>query len=78
MALYSAKQLAAMLNVSAYTIQALIRAGEFGETVNVARQHLVTEDGLAAFVADHTGPAHAGRTAARPARRRVHADPGPI
>lgn len=43
MALYSAKQLAAMLNVSAYTIQALIRAGEFGETVNVARQHLVTK-----------------------------------
>lgn len=78
MALYSAKQLAAMLNVSAYTIQALIRAGEFGETVNVARQHLVTEDGLASFVAAHTGPAHEGRTAARPARRRVHTDPGPI
>ena len=29
-------------------------------------------------VAAHTGPAHEGRTAARPARRRVHADPGPI
>lgn len=58
---------------------ALIRAGEFGETVNVARQHLVTEDALAAFVAEHTGPAHDGEVGTyRPRRRTQHRDPGPI
>lgn len=78
MTLYTATQLAELLGVKIKTVQALIRAGEFGETVNVARRHLVTEEGLAAFVDAHTGPAY-NREARAPAQnRRRHVNPGPI
>lgn len=79
MTLYTATNLAEMLGISRSTVQALIRAGEFGETVNVARQHLVTESGLASFVDSHTGPAyHRTNRADAPARRSKHTNPGPI
>ena len=58
MTLYTADRLAEMLGVRKSTVQQLVRAGEFGPTVNVARKHLVTEDGLAGFIARRTGPAH--------------------
>ena len=60
MTLYTADRLAEMLGVQKSTVQQLVRAGEFGPTVNVARKHLVTEDGLAGFIARRTGPAHSG------------------
>lgn len=56
MTLYTAERLAEMLGVQKSTVQQLVRAGEFGPTVNVARKHLVTEDGLAEFIARRTGP----------------------
>ena len=76
---YTVAQLAERYGMSKASIARRVRAGEFGETINAGpRTHLVTAAGVAKFDADHTGPAHEGRTAARPARRRVHADPGPI
>lgn len=41
MTLYTADRLAEMLGVQKSTVQQLVRAGEFGPTVNVARKHLV-------------------------------------
>lgn len=76
---YTIDQLAERYGMSRASIARRVRAGEFGETINAGpRTHLVTAQGVAAYDAAHTGPAHKGRTAARPARRRVHADPGPI
>lgn len=78
MTLYTCTQLAELLGVKIKTVQALIRAGEFGETVNVARNHLVTEEGLSAFVAAHTGPAYNREGRAPAQSRRRHVNPGPI
>lgn len=79
MAIYTPDKLADLLGVSKCTVLRMIRAGEFGETINVARQHLVTEEGLDDFLAAHTGPAHDGTTGTyRPRRRTKHRDPGPI
>ena len=76
---YTVAQLAERYGMSKASIARRVRAGEFGETINAGpRTHLVTAQGVAAYDAAHTGPAHEGRTAARPARRRVHTDPGPI
>lgn len=76
---YTTAQLAERYGMSRASIARRVRAGEFGETINAGpRTHLVTAAGVAAYDAAHTGPAHEGRTAARPARRRAHADPGPI
>lgn len=46
MILYTADRLTEMLGIQRSTVQQLVRAGEFVPTVNVARKHLVTEDGL--------------------------------
>ncbi len=79
MTLYTAERLAEMLGVQKSTVQQLVRAGEFGPTVNVARKHLVTEDGLAGFIACRTGPAHSGLTPAPQTNyHHRHSDPGPI
>ena len=74
MTLYTADRLAEMLGVQKSTVQQLVRAGEFGPTVNVARKHLVTEDGLAGFIARRTGLAPAPQTN----YHHRHSDPGPI
>ena len=74
-------RLAEMLGVQKSTVQQLVRAGEFGPTVNVARKHLVTEDGLAEFIARRTGPAHSGLAPAPQTNyhhRHSDRDPGPI
>lgn len=77
--LYTADRLAEMLGVQKSTVQQLVRAGEFGPTVNVARKHLVTEDGLAGFIARRTGPAHSGLALAPQTNyHHRHSDPGPI
>lgn len=78
MTLYTYDQLSALLGVSRYTVQELIRAGEFGDTVNVARQHLVTQDGLDGFITSRTGPAYSGKRRTEPRRSRRHEDPGPL
>ena len=72
-------RLAEMLGIQRSTVQQLVRAGEFGPTVNVARKHLVTEDGLAGFIARRTGPAHSGLAPAPQTNyHHRHSDPGPI
>lgn len=79
MTLYTADCLAEMLGIQRSTVQQLVRAGEFGPTVNVARKHLVTEDGLAGFIARRTGPAHSGPAPAPQTNyHHRHSDPGPI
>lgn len=79
MTLYTADRLAEMLGIQRSTVQQLVRAGEFGPTVNVARKHLVTEDGLAGFIARRTGPAHSGPVPTPQNNyHHRHSDPGPI
>lgn len=79
MTLYTAERLAEMLGIQRSTVQQLVRAGEFGPTVNVARKHLVTEDGLAGFIARRTGPARSGLALASQTNyHHRHSDPGPI
>lgn len=69
--LYSAEELAERYHRSPATIQAWIRAGLFGETVNTgARRHLVTEKGLRRYEEDHRGPAYDPDPPAEKRRRR--------
>ncbi|HIX18596.1 MAG TPA: helix-turn-helix domain-containing protein [Candidatus Gemmiger faecavium] len=79
MVLYTPDKLAALLGVSKSTVLRLIRAGEFGQTVNVARQYLVTEDGLGEFIAAHTGPPTTNKSRPqKPRRGTADRNPGPI
>lgn len=79
MVLYTPDKLAALLGVSKSTVLRLIRAGEFGQTVNVARQHLVTETGLEEFIAAHTGPPTTTKSRTKKTRKGAkNKNPGPI
>lgn len=77
---YTAAQLAERYDMSKGSIQRLIRAGEFGPTINAgSRTHLVTAEGVRQFEATHTGPAHVGTACTYHIKRGVkHRDPGPI
>lgn len=77
---YTIAQLAERYGMSRASIARRVRAGEFGETINAGpRTHLVTAQGVAAYDASHTGPAHDGEVGTyRPRRRTQHRDPGPI
>lgn len=55
---YTAEQLGKMLNKSTDTMRRKICAGEFGETLNDGRTHMVSEQGLQNYIEKHTGPAH--------------------
>lgn len=79
--LYSAEELAERYHRPLATIQAWIRAGLFGETVNTsARNHLVTEEGIRRYEEDHLGPAYDPDppAAKRRSRKRPPAAPGRI
>ena len=79
MSLYTPDKLSALLGVSKSTVLRLIRAGEFGQTVNVARQHLVTETGLGEFIAAHTGPPTTNKSRTKkPRRGAADRNQGPI
>ena len=79
MSIYTPDKLADLLGVSKCTVLRMIRAGEFGETINVARQHLVTEEALSDFLSAHTGPAsNSKRRTASPRSRAAKRNPGPI
>lgn len=79
MSLYTPDKLADLLGVSKCTVLRLIRAGEFGQTVNVGRNHLVTETGLGEFIAAHTGPPTATKRRTKKTRRgATNQNPGPI
>lgn len=76
---YTAAQLADRYSMSKSSIQRLIRAGEFGPTINTGpRTHLVTAEGVRKFEAAHTAPAYNPQQEKTVQRRRKHYDPGPI
>lgn len=77
---YTVAQLAERYGMSKASIARRVRAGEFGETINAGpRTHLVTAQGVAAYDAAHTGPAHDGTVGTyRPRRSTRRRDPGPI
>lgn len=76
---YTAAQLAERYSMSKSSIQRLIRAGEFGETINTGpRTHLVTAEGVRQFESAHTAPAHKTQQGKAIRRRGRHIDPGPI
>lgn len=76
---YTAAQLAERYGMSKASIQRLIRAGEFGPTINAgSRTHLVTAEGVRQFDAAHTAPAHKPQQGKAIRRRGRHIDPGPI
>lgn len=55
---YTVGQLAKMFNKSETTMRRKVSAGEFGNTLNDGRAHMVSETGLQEYIKQHTGPAH--------------------
>lgn len=55
---YTVGQLAKMFNKSETTMRRKVSAGEFGNTLNDGRVHMVSETGLQDYIKRHTGPAH--------------------
>lgn len=58
---YDTKQLAEFLHKKKDTVRKLIARGDFGETLNTGKQHLVSESHLKAYIVAHTGQAHSER-----------------
>ena len=76
---YTAAQLAERYGTSTTSIHRMIRAGEFGETINVGeRTKLVTAEGLREFERTHTGPGYTRKERCAPRRASSRPDPGPI
>ena len=76
---YTAAQLAERYGTSTANIHRLIRAGAFGETINVGeRTKLVTAKGLREFENAHTGPGYTRKERRAPRRSSSRPDPGPI
>jgi hypothetical protein len=59
---YDIKQLAEFLHKKKDTVRKLVARGDFGETLNTGKQHLVSESHLKAYIVAHTGQAHSERT----------------
>ena len=68
---YDAAELAILLHKKRDTIRKMISRGEFGETLNDGKTHLVSEVGLKTYITQHTGPARYERAVDihRPYRR---------
>lgn len=76
---YTAAQLAERYGTSTASIHRMIRAGEFGETLNVGeRTKLVTAEGLREFERTHTGPGYTRKERRAPRQASSRPDPGPI
>lgn len=76
---YTAAQLAERYGTSTANIHRLIRAGAFGETINVGeRTRLVTAEGLREFERTRTGPGCTRKERRAPRRAAGRPDPGPI
>lgn len=76
---YTAAQLAERYGTSTASIHRMIRAGEFGETLNVGeRTKLVTAEGLREFERTNTGPGYTRKERRAPRRASSRPDPGPI
>ena len=55
---YNVEQLSKMFNKSPDTMRRKICAGEFGDTLNDGKTHMVSEKNLQSYIKRHTGPAH--------------------
>ena len=55
---YTVAQLSEMLHKSKDVIRRITARGDFGDTLNDGKSHLVTEQGLQNYIKSHTGPAH--------------------
>ena len=55
--LYTAREVGEILHRKPCTIRDMIRRGEFGETYNDGREHLIYESELKAHMSRKTGPA---------------------
>jgi len=55
---YTVAQLSELLHKSKDVIRRMTTRGDFGDTLNEGRSHLVTEQGLQKYIKAHTGPAH--------------------
>lgn len=58
---YNIDQLCEMFHKSKDVMRRKITAGEFGDTLNDGKTHLVNEAGLKQYISAHTGPAHYNR-----------------
>ena len=56
--LYSAQELAERYGMSAASIRARIRQGEFGNVVRIGNHALVPRESVLKYEAEHTGPAY--------------------
>ena len=72
---YTVEQLAKMFNRSNDTIRKKITAGQFGETLNDGKEHMVSEAGLQNYIRKHTGPAHYERHYTATRRNKQHTLP---
>lgn len=77
--LYSVADLAKRYSVSRETINRRIRAGEFGETINMGeRRKMVTAAGVRLYDQAHLGAPYTQHEITLPRRRKRHGDPQPI
>jgi len=77
--LYSVADLCSRYGVSRETIGRRIRAGEFGETINVGeRRRMVTAAGVRAYDEAHLGAPYTRNQSTLPHRRKRHGEPQPI
>lgn len=77
--LYSVADLAKRYSVSRETINRRIRAGEFGETINMGeRRKMITADAVRKYDQAHLGAPYRRQDATLPHRRKHHGDPQPI
>ena len=72
---YTVEQLSKMFNKSPDTMRRKICAGEFGDTLNDGKTHMVSERGLQNYIKQHTGPAHYERHYSNGKRRISHTAP---
>lgn len=72
---YTVEQLAEMFNRSCDTMRRKIRDGQFGETLNDGKEHMVSEAGLQNYIKQHTGPAYYVRHFSSGRKRIKHTPP---
>lgn len=54
---YTPQEIADILHQSIWTIRDKILRGDFGDTLNTGKTHLVTQEGLDRYIKAHTGSA---------------------
>lgn len=70
---YTVVQLSELFQKSKDVIRRMTTHGDFGDTLNDGKSHLVTEQGLQNYIKSHMGPAHYERNLIGN-QRRGHSD----